>query len=152
MKQAKNGVATATDRSNQAEQKALNARNNITVAYKSFATQLRSVGGVVSDIGGKAKNLASIFSDDVAMGIGKAIDTIDAVLDATATVIDAIGDTGKSVAEAMTTTAQASGTAMQSTAQAAATSISTVEKASVILAVISAALQVATAIANLFNR
>lgn len=151
LKQAKNGVATATDRSNQAEQKALNARNNITVAYKSFATQLRSVGGVVSDIGGKAKNLASIFSDDVAMGIGKAIDTIDAVLDATATVIDAIGDTGKSVAEAMTTTAQASGTAMQSTAQAAATSISTVEKASVILAVISAALQVATAIANLFN-
>lgn len=151
LKQAKNGVATATDRSNQAEQKALNARNNITVAYKSFATQLRSVGGVVSDIGGKAKNLASIFSDDVAMGIGKALDTIDAVLDATATVIDAIGDTGKSVAEAMTTTAQASGTAMQSTAQAAATSISTVEKASVILAVISAALQVATAIANLFN-
>lgn len=151
LKQAKNGVATATDRSNQAEQKALNARNNITVAYKSFATQLRSIGGVVSDIGGKAKNLASIFSDDVAMGIGKALDTIDAVLDATATVIDAIGDTGKSVAEAMTTTAQASGTAMQSTAQAAATSISTVEKASVILAVISAALQVATAIANLFN-
>lgn len=151
LKQAKNGVATATDRSNQAEQKALNARNNITVAYKSFATQLRSVGGVVSDIGGKAKNLASIFSDDVAMGIGKALDTIDAVLDATATVIDEIGDTGKSVAEAMTTTAQASGTAMQSTAQAAATSISTVEKASVILAVISAALQVATAIANLFN-
>lgn len=151
LKLAKFRVAEATDRSNQAEQKALNARNNITVAYKSFATQLRSVGGVVSDIGGKAKNLASIFSDDVAMGIGKALDTIDAVLDATATVIDAIGDTGKSVAEAMTTTAQASGTAMQSTAQAAATSISTVEKASVILAVISAALQVATAIANLFN-
>jgi hypothetical protein len=151
LKQAKNDVATATDRSNQAEQKALNARNNITVAYKSFATQLRSVGGVVSDIGGKAKNLASIFSDDVAMGIGKALDTIDAVLDATATVIDAIGDTGKSVSEAMATTAEASGAAMQSTAQAAATSISTVEKASVILAVISAALQIATAIANLFN-
>ena len=85
------------------------------------------------------------------MGIGKALDTIDAVLDATATVIDAIGDTGKSVSEAMATTAEASGAAMQSTAQAAATSISTVEKASVILAVISAALQIATAIANLFN-
>lgn len=144
-------LASATDRSNQAEQRALSARNNITVSYRSFATQLRSVGGVVSDIGGKAKNLAFIFSDDVAVGIGKALDTIDAVLDATATVIDAIGDTGKSVASAMTTTAEASGTAMQSTAQAAATSISTVEKASIILAVISAALQVATAIANLFN-
>lgn len=149
--QARKNLSNATEKNMQAEQRALNARNDITNAYKKFATQLHSVGGVVSDIGGKAKNLASIFSDDVAMGIGKTLDTIDAVLDATATVIDAIGDTGKSVAEAMTTTAQASGTAMQSTAQAAATSISTVEKASVILAVISAALQVATAIANLFN-
>lgn len=151
LKLAKFRVAEATERSTQAEQRALSARNNITVSYKNFATQLRAIGGVVSDVGGKAQNLASIFSDDVAIGIGKALDTIDAVLDATATVIDAIGDTGKSVSDAMVTTAEASGTAMQSTAQAAATSISTVEKASVILAVISAALQVATAIANLFN-
>lgn len=148
---AKKNLADATTHSMQAEQQALNARNSITNSYKSFATQLRNVGGIVSDVGGKAQNLASVFSDDVAMGIGKALDTIDAVLDATATVIDAIGDTGKSVSEAMATTAEASGAAMQSTAQAAATSISTVEKASVILAVISAALQIATAIANLFN-
>ena len=40
---------------------------------------------------------------------------------------------------------------MQASATAAAASISTVEKASVILAVISAALQIATAIAGLFN-
>ena len=148
---AKKNLADTTTHSMQAEQQALNARNSITNSYKSFATQLRNVGGIVSDVGGKAQNLASVFSDDVAMGIGKALDTIDAVLDATATVIDAIGDTGKSVSEAMATTAEASGAAMQSTAQAAATSISTVEKASVILAVISAALQIATAIANLFN-
>lgn len=151
LSEAKKNLADATTRNMQAEQQALNARNSITNSYKSFATQLRNVGGVVSDVGGKAQNLASVFSDDVAMGIGKALDTIDAVLDATATVIDAIGDTGKRVSEAMATTAEASGAAMQSTAQAAATSISTVEKASVILAVISAALQVATAIANLFN-
>lgn len=44
-----------------------------------------------------------------------------------------------------------SATGMQVTSTAAAKAISTVEKASVILTVISAALQVATAIANLFN-
>lgn len=44
-----------------------------------------------------------------------------------------------------------SATGMQVTSTAAAEAISTVEKASVILTVISAALQVATAIANLFN-
>lgn len=46
---------------------------------------------------------------------------------------------------------QMSSTAMTATAATASTAIQTVEKASVILAVISAALQVATAIANLFN-
>lgn len=46
---------------------------------------------------------------------------------------------------------QMSSTAMTATATTASKAIQTVEKASVILAVISAALQVATAIANLFN-
>lgn len=46
---------------------------------------------------------------------------------------------------------QMSATGMTATAAAGATAISTIEKASVILAVISAALQIATAIASLFN-
>lgn len=46
---------------------------------------------------------------------------------------------------------QMSAAGMQGTATAAATAISTIEKASVILAVISAAMQVAMAIVNLFN-
>ena len=49
------------------------------------------------------------------------------------------------------TLTQSSATAMEGTAAAGAAAMSTVEKASVILAVVSAALQVATAIANLFN-
>lgn len=47
---------------------------------------------------------------------------------------------------------QKSAIGMQSTATAAAVAISTVEKASVILTVISAALQIATQIANMFNK
>lgn len=56
-----------------------------------------------------------------------------------------------SMINGIVTLANSSGTAMAGTATAASTAISTVEKASVIITVISAALQVATAIANLFN-
>lgn len=151
LKLAKFRVAEATERCSQAEQRALSARNNITVSYRNFATQLRAVGGVISNIGGKAENLAEIFSDDVANGIGKALDTIDVVLDAASTVMDAIGDVGKGVAEGVEATVDATAQGATAAAAAGATAISTIEKASVILAVISAALQVATAIANLFN-
>lgn len=144
-------LTKAETRSNNAEQGVLTARNNLTISYKTFASQLKSVNTVIKDVGGKASNLASVFSDDVANGIDKSVGFISEMLDATSTVIDAIGDTGKSVASAMQTTAEATGKAVQDTATATASSISTVEKASMILAVISAALQIATAIANLFN-
>ena len=134
-----------------AEQGVLTARNNLTTSYKTFANQLNNVKGVIDNVGGHAKNLADVFSDEVGAGIGKAIDFIDEVLDATSTVISAIGDVGKNVASAMSSTVSAASTGMQASATAAAASISTVEKASVILAVISAALQIATAIAGLFN-
>lgn len=148
---ATNRLTSAETRSKNAEQGVLTARNNLTTSYKSFANQLNNVKSVIDNVGGHAKNLADVFSDEVGAGIGKAIDFIDEVLDATSTVISAIGDVGKNVASAMSSTVSAASTGMQASATAAAASISTVEKASVILAVISAALQIATAIAGLFN-
>ena len=144
-------LATAQEKNARAEQRTLTARNKVTKSYKTFATNLNSAGKVATDVGKKASNLARVFSDDIADGMEKALDCIDEVLDATTDVISAIGDVGKSVGKGMTETVDAMGTATESTAQATATSISTVEKASVILTVISAALQIATAIANLFN-
>lgn len=141
----------AQDASNKAERRAMAARNGIMSSYKNLGAQIKSVGGVITGLGENAKNLAGVFSSNVAKGIGKAIDTIDVVMNATGDCIDALADTGKSVSSAMVQTASASGTAMQATATASATAISTVEKASIILTVISAALQVATAIASLFN-
>lgn len=72
-------------------------------------------------------------------------------MDATSTVISAIGDIGKDVADGVETAVDAAAQGATAAAATGATAISTIEKASVILAVISAALQVATAIANLFN-
>lgn len=57
-----------------------------------------------------------------------------------------------SMINGIVTLANSSGQAMAGTATAASTAMQAVEKASVILAVVSAALQVATAIANLFNK
>lgn len=144
-------ISKAQTNNVKAEQNVVKARNNVTKSYKQFATNLRAAGGVISDIGGKAKSLAKVFSADVADGIDKAMGFIDEMLDATTNVISAIGDVGKNVAKGMSTTVDAMGQSTKATAAATATSISTVEKASVILAVISAALQIATAIANLIG-
>lgn len=141
----------ATEKNNAAEQRTLRARNGITASYKNFASSLTKVGGVVTDVANRSKTLAAIFSDSVASAMGKAIDFTSEVLDATATVIDSIGDLGKDVAEGVETAVDAAAQGATAAAATGATAISTIEKASVILAVISAALQVATAIANLFN-
>lgn len=141
----------ATEKNNAAEQRTLRARNGITASYKNFASSLKNVGGVVTDVATRSKALASIFSDSVASAMGKAIDFTSEVLDATETVIDSLGDLGKDVAEGVETAVEATAQGATAATATGATAISTIEKASVILAVISAALQVATAIANLFN-
>ncbi|MCM1075943.1 MAG: tape measure protein [Bacteroides sp.] len=149
--EARTNLTNVTERNSQAEQRTLTARNNITKSYKTFATQLQSAGSVVTNLGGRAKNLAAVFSDDIAAGMDKALGFIDEVLDATTSVISSIADVGKSVTKGMEGVVDGMSTSVKGAATATATSISTVEKASIILTVISAALQIATAIANLFN-
>ena len=151
LKNATDALALAQEKNNSAEQRTINARNGITTSYRNFATQLKNVGGVVQNVGGRAKNLASIFSDDVARSIGKVLDFLDDTLDSVSSVINAIGDVGKNVASGVSSAVSASASGAQAAATAGAAAMSTVEKASVILTIISAALQVATAIANLFN-
>lgn len=148
---AQNKLNQAEEKSARAENNVINARNNITQSYRSFASNLKNAGGVIKDVGGKAKNLAQVFSDDLADGIGKGLDFMDEILGAATDVIDAVSDVGKGAAKGIEATVDAAAQGATASAVAGASAISTIEKASVILAVISAALQVATAIANLFN-
>lgn len=148
---AENNRANAQERVLSAERRTVNARNGITNAYRTFASNLRNVGNVVNKVGAQAKNLASVFSADVSASIAKALDFTNEVFDATSSVIHSIGDVGKGVASGVEKAVSAAATGATAAAATGATAISTIEKASVILAVISAALQVATAIANLFN-
>ena len=141
----------AQDESDKAVRRAMQARNGITASYANLTTSLRNVGGVLKDVGGKAKLLASVFSTDVAEGLAQVVDFTGEVIDATSSAIQAVGDVGKSVAKGVADTVQSASAGATAAATAGATAVSMVEKASVVLAVISAALQVATAIANLFN-
>ena len=143
--------AKAQDESDKAVRRAMQARNGITASYANLTTSLRNVGGVLKDVGGKAKLLASVFSTDVAEGLAQVVDFTGEVIDATSSAIQAVGDVGKSVAKSVADTVQSASAGATAAATAGATAVSMVEKASVVLAVISAALQVATAIANLFN-
>lgn len=151
LNKAKEAFGKATDAANNAEQRYARAQNQATTSYKRLANSLVSVGGVIQSVGGRAKGLASVFSVDVARGIDKALGFMDEMIGASKDVISAIGDVGKSVASGIGAAVEASASGATAAAATGATAISTIEKASVILAVISAALQVATAIANLFN-
>lgn len=144
-------LADAQKKNAQAENNVIKSRNNLTQSYKSFAQNLENAGGVIKDVGGKAKNLAQVFSDDLADGIGKGLDFMDEILGAASDVINAVSDVGKSAAKGIESTVDAAAQGATASAASGASAISTIEKASVILSVISAALQVATAIANLFN-
>lgn len=146
-----NGLNNAREKETQSFTKLVNAQNKVKSSYKSLAEGLRKAGDVIVSVGDNAKNLAACFSDDVADGIGKALDAFDEILDATSTVINALGDVTKKTASSVETTVQATSEGMKTSAQAGAQAMSTMEKASVILTIISAALQVATAIVNLFN-
>ena len=151
LQKAQTKVAKARKEENQASNNVIRTQNKVKQAYTNTASNLNRVGSVIRSVGTKAKDLAAIFSDDVADGMGKVLDFTDQIIDATSSVIDAVGDTGKSVAEGVEKTVDAASAGMVATSATAATAISTVEKASAILAIISAALQVATAIASLFN-
>jgi hypothetical protein len=158
MVDAKNRLADAQTRLNQAEERGVKAennvikgRNNLTTSYRNFATQLKNCGSVISGVGTNAKNLASVFSKDLADSMEKGIDFMDEIVDAASSVINALADVGKGAATGIEAAVEASADGSTAAAAAGATAISTIEKASVILTVISAALQVATAIASLFN-
>ena len=151
LKEAEEELARAKEKVNQSDTKVATAQNKVVTSYKKVASQLVATGKSIKDIGGKAKNLAKVFSDNISDGIDKALDLMGEMIDVSSELIGSIGEVTKKTTKNIADTADAASAATKGTAQATATAISTVEKASIILTVISAALQVATAIANLFN-
>ena len=151
----------------------LDAIDNALKSSGSNSTQLRSqlqaLGKVkFSDIekfsqqiqkaGENAAEFASIFSDDVADGISEATGMLGGMMEAFTELTSGIRTLAESGKEVVEKTAKASGdivesasAGMEASAASAAGSLSAMEKASAILAIIGAAIQMATMIASLVN-
>lgn len=145
------GLNNARERETASFTKLVNAQNKATQSYKNFATGLKNAGSLMGSVGEQAQKLAACFSDDIADSIGIALDTMDEIIEAADVAINAISELGKKAAKGVETAVDATSQGMKASGQAGAKAMSTMEKASAILAVISAAMQVASAIINLFN-
>ena len=146
-----NGLNAAREKETNAFTKLINAQNKASQSYKNFATGLKNAGSLMGSVGEQAQKLAACFSDDIADSIGIALDTMDEIIEAADVAINAISELGKKAAKGVETAVDATSQGMKASGQAGAKAMSTMEKASAILAVISAAMQVASAIINLFN-
>lgn len=146
-----NGLNAAREKETNAFTKLINAQNKASQSYKNFATGLKNAGSLMGSVGEQAQKLAACFSDDIADSIGIALDTMDEIIEAADVAINAISELGKKAAKGVETAVDATSQGMKASSQAGAKAMSTMEKASAILAVISAAMQVASAIINLFN-
>lgn len=141
-------VAKSQEKYNTATTKVGKQQNKVNQELKSATSNFRSVGSSVTGIGDQVAELAGIFDDELGDSIGKAMDIIDSMIGGVTSVIDTIANAGLGAVSTISETVNASSTGMQAASAAGAASISAMEKASVILAVISAALQIATAIAS----
>lgn len=105
-----------------------------------------------------AASFAEIFDDDIADAISSGIDKVEGLIDVFETVssnIEALANATKnavnSTVDASEQLVEAAGDGMKESASITTQSLSTIEKASAILAIIGAAIQLATMVASLFN-
>ena len=151
LREAKERMAKAEEKEQKAEQKTMTARNGITSGYKGFADALKNISPIVTELGSRAQALAGVFSSDVADGIGTAVETLGEIGEAASEVLSAVADVGKGVVGGVEKAVDAASVGMEGAAESSAAAMSAAEKATVVLAVISAALKAATAIVRLFN-
>lgn len=134
-------LAEAHERLMQAQNRVSTSANNVKKASESLAAKFAKINTRIRGFGDTMERLGETMDSDFLKAVGEVINTVMDIGDAVGSAITDIGELVKSSADAMT-----------GTASAAATAIATIEKASVILAIISAALKVAMAIANLFGK
>lgn len=149
--EAKTRLDKSTEGEAKAENNVIKVQNKLKGSYTGLVSAIDDCGSAFDGFGGNAKDLAAIFSDDLAESIGEAIDFMDEIIDAASDVINAISDVGVDAAAGVEAAVTASAQGSTAAAEAGAEAMSTIEKASVILAVVSAAMQIATAIGKLIK-
>lgn len=167
---------TAIENLNAAQDNVASKNNRVTTAWMRFAGQVQTLGSsfktvatnintLMTTISGKASSKTEKWINllgETTSAVGdivkaykdlksKAIKPIEGITDKTSGVITETGNMSEKVTQSIEGTVTSASGAMVSTSTAASTAIQTMEKASVILAIISAALQVAQAIASIFS-
>lgn len=104
---------------------------------------------ILTDVVKTTKGVVDGF-DGISESVKRAIADITLISSSTIAVIDGLGTLGKKVSKGITDVVEDSTEAVEGVADVAKAAISGVEKASIILTIVSAAIQVATTIANLF--
>lgn len=169
-------VKTATEALNTAQDNVASKSNRVTNTWMRFGNQIKTVASgfktaasslntLISTISGKASTKTQKWTNligETTSAVGdvikaykdlknKAIKPIEEISDKSKNTVNDVGSTSKQVTEKIKGTVTDAKGAIVSTSTAASTAIQAIEKASVILAIISAALQVAQAIADIFS-
>lgn len=131
--------------------KAIQAYGRMQQAEEKVRQNADKLATATVNIGRQAQQLAAVWSDDVADGIGVAVDSLETVKDVAGQVYDAMKILTTKTATQIADTANAVSAGTKASAESASSSISALEKASAVLAIIGAAIQLATMVANLFN-
>lgn len=145
-------LADANARASSAEETSRQKTAAAANAYTAMGTKLQALKTPIDKVGKAASGLAGVFSKSVAKAIDDTLDIFDKLTDLASTTVSAMGSFGKATISVVGTTADATSQGVQAGSKAAGKAVEGVEKASVILAVITAALQVATAIFSLFSK
>lgn len=156
---AEANVTKAVKAENDAKEKSIAASNRYVVAANRLNTAYAGLNGkiqaarkVFNELGRSAVGLASIFSEDVAQSISQVIGLTNDIMDATQTTMESLKELGIGVAKGVNSAVDSTQKGVEASAKAGSAAISTMEKASAILAIISAAIQVATTIASMFDK
>lgn len=133
------------------ENDAENLEKRLKSAGRLKFSNFDEIADGVQNVAGKASKLASIFDDDVAEAIGDGAEKFGEMYEAVKEITTGFKTLVKTTANTVTTVVTASSEAMKASATTAAGSLQTIEKASAILAIIGAAIQLATIVASLFD-
>lgn len=174
--QAMERVKTATEALNTAQDNVASKSNRVTNTWMRFGNQIKTVASgfktaasnlntLITTISGKASTKTQKWINligETTSAVGdvikaykdlknKATKPIEEISDKSKNTVNDVGNASEQATEKIEGTVTSASGAIVSTSTAASTAIQTIEKASVILAIISAALQVAQAIADIFS-
>ncbi len=141
----------AQERAIQAQEKLNKLRSQSIKGYQKIGSSIKGINNIIGEVGGSAAALAQVFSADLAQSITRTIGTISKLSTAAGSIIENLGKMGKTVTQQIGDVVETSAQGITATSTVAGQSISTVEKASVILTIISAAMQAASIIADLLS-